>query len=194
MPVNLVDLPNHRTRCKALLEAQSNTTKHLDRSSLDRTLRAQVPKASMDDISSGMDVLVYREKPTDKWEGPDRVVSCSCKQVWLNVNDKGHIFLVDNVNEYVPLVVIVKQDAQAASAARATDNNVRYTVDNVNAGEVRNLFDVAQDSATLLALPVTVPGSDVGPVVDNVIAGDVFIADVGRRVGEMREKAQRAAP
>jgi len=69
MPVNPVDLPNHRDRCKALLEARSAMTKHLGRSCLDRALRSQVPKAAMADICPGMDVLVYREKPTDKWEG-----------------------------------------------------------------------------------------------------------------------------
>lgn len=156
MPVNAVDLSNHRERCKALVEARVDMAKHVARDRLGRALSSQVPRAAVADISSAMDVLAYREKPVDKWEGPYRVVSCSNKQVWLDVKGKAKMFSIDKVKEYVPPPVS------------------------------------GDDGSTVPAAP---PPSDdvVASILDGIIGGDTLVAELGRRTGELREKAYRWA-
>ena len=155
MPVSPADLPNHRERCKALVEARADMSKQIARDRLDRALRTQVPHAAAANINPGIDVLVYREKPVDKWEGPYRVISCSSKQVWLDVNNKAKMFSIDKVKEYLPPPVTGTDGEPSQTAAKPTDEQV-------------------------------------GSILDGIIAGDTLVAEISRRVGELRDKAYRS--
>lgn len=124
MPVNPVDLSNRRERCRALLDGRADMTKQIAWDRLDRALRAQVPQAAAVDIRPGMDVLVYREKPVDKWEGPYRVVSCSSKQVRLDVNDNAMMFSIAKVKEYAPAPVTGDAGEPSETPASATDKDI----------------------------------------------------------------------
>lgn len=66
LPANPADLPNQLERCKALVEARAGMMKQVERDHLSSTLRTQVPRAAAVDITSGIEVLVYREKHIEK--------------------------------------------------------------------------------------------------------------------------------
>jgi len=84
VPVKPVDLPGHRERSKAMAHERLEMVKCVAKARLDAALRNKVSSGTMVDVQPGMDVLVFREVPDKKWEGPYKVVGVSGKKVWLD--------------------------------------------------------------------------------------------------------------
>lgn len=186
LPVRPVDLPPQRERRKALVEARADMVKLTAQARLAKALRAQVPRAAKVDIAPAMRVLVYREKPR-MCEGPFTVVSCDNKHVWLDIKDRLKLFSLDKVKEYTPpLNKLVEPPPGPPAAPQASG--------------------VAARAADAPALQMSGPPSpevqpaetggdaNLGAALDGIIAGDAFLMDVGRSVGLLKGKIDRASP
>lgn len=98
LPVAPTALPAQRERMLAVHTARAALLQHMARSRVLRALRSRVLAAADADIRAGGSVLVYREPPMDKWEGPYAVVATDGKQVWLLVRGRPKQFAIDKVN------------------------------------------------------------------------------------------------
>jgi len=83
VPVKPVNLSSHHERSKAKADARQKMVKCVAKALLDAARRNKVPSGAMVDLQLCIDVLLFREVPDKKWEGPDTVVGVSGKSVWL---------------------------------------------------------------------------------------------------------------
>lgn len=134
MPVAPVSLPAQRDRVMAMHAARNEMAKHVAKSRLERAARSRVPAAADAVIRAGTSVLVYREKPVDRWIGPYEVLSTDGKQVWLNVGNSVKLFSIDKVKEYSP--------EQAQETPTTVEGDAASTSD---AARVRSVVEVAED-------------------------------------------------
>lgn len=135
MPVNPVDLPMQRERNKALVEARADMVKHVARARLSTVVRRNVPKASNTEISPGMRVLVYREKPVDEWQGPYTVQGHDGKQVWLDINDRLNLFSIDKVKLYLPPLETTEETPADVATDTVGNEDMGNVVDAIIAGD-----------------------------------------------------------
>jgi len=100
MPVNPVDLPQQKQRNIAMRTARDEMQRHVARDRLRNALRTRVPRASDSPIAEGMTVLLYSEKPVNRWVGPFTVVNTDDKLVWLDHDGQVKQFSIDKVKQY----------------------------------------------------------------------------------------------
>jgi len=167
VPIRPVDLPGHRERSKAMAEARLEMVKCIAKARLDAALRNKVTSGTMVDVQPGIDVLVFREVPDKKWEGPYKVVGVSGKKVWLDEKQRIRMYSITKVKVYNPLPNIDPAAPVVASAERETP-----PVPTAPADYTR----------------------DKGTIVDGIVAGDTIVPNVYRATGQLRDMAYRGAP
>jgi len=99
-----------------MAEARLEMVKCIAKALLDATLRNKVTSAAMVDVQPGIDVLVFREVPDKKWEGPYKAVGVSGKKVWLDEKQRLRMYSITKVNVYNPLPNIEPAAPVVASA------------------------------------------------------------------------------
>eukprot|EP00168_Porphyra_purpurea_P020863 TRINITY_DN895_c0_g1_i6.p1 TRINITY_DN895_c0_g1~~TRINITY_DN895_c0_g1_i6.p1 ORF type:complete len:1091 (+),score=259.84 TRINITY_DN895_c0_g1_i6:1132-4404(+) len=104
MPVTPLPLPAQRDRLEAMVTARKEMATRVASLRVRTALAARVPAAADRDIAPAMRVLVYREPPVDKWEGPFVAVSVKDKTVHLAVDGQLKPFGIDKVKPYLPPV------------------------------------------------------------------------------------------
>jgi len=164
IPVRTEDLPEHRDRAKALVQARADMVKHVSRLRLAAAARQPVPAAADREISAGMRVLVFRERP-DLWEGPFTVVDCDNKQVWLDVNGRLKLFSLHQVKEYTPPVNVPAAETASPKAATQAGSASPTSVD-----------------------PRTNDTAGLGSVIDGIAAGDTLLCRVSRLLGDVQHR------
>lgn len=180
LPVAPSALPSQQERMMAVHTARATLLQHLVRTRVLRALRSRVPAAADADMRAGAAVLVYRERPVDKWEGPYPAVATNGKQVWLLVSGRPKQFSIDKVNLYVaesaPALPLPRPDA--TSQARKPD-----------------AATMAGEQSSTVAEPCPARQErDMGDLLDNVIAGDQFLTFTRRGLVLWGAYIERAAP
>ena len=97
IPVTPTDLPAQVDRIKAMALARKEITKVIAKDRVTRALRINVPSAALTDIPIGSRVLVFREKPENKWVGPYTVVGVRDKAVFIDLNGTNKQVSIDKV-------------------------------------------------------------------------------------------------
>lgn len=175
MPVAPINLPAQRDRVMAMHAARQEMAKHVAKSRLERAVRSRVPGAADAVIRAGMSVLVYREKPVDKWTGPYQVLSTDGKQVWLNVGNSVKLFSVDKVKEY-------RQEEAGTTAATLED----ATTPTPDPPRVRDVVEVAEDGQVA---PTATEAAAEHPARAIPRATEVFVTEV-LKPGDVRISSQ----
>lgn len=183
MPVTPVNLPGQRDRVMAMHAARDEMAKHVAKSRLERAARSRVPASADAIIRAGMSVLVYREKPVDRWLGPYRVLSTNGKQVWLNVGNSVKLFSVDKVKEYRP------------EQAEETSTTAADHVTPVSGGpRVRDVVEVAEDGQVVptASVPATEHAPTALPRATEVYVTEVLKTGDARISSKIIQDARRA--
>ncbi len=69
------DIPEQQNRMRAIKSSRDEMVKAVAASRLRTAKSRNVPGAADNEVKVGMDVLVYRERPENKWFGPYKVVA-----------------------------------------------------------------------------------------------------------------------
>lgn len=179
-PVAPSALPSQRERMMAVHTARATLLQHLARTRVLRALRSRVPAAADADIRAGAAVLVYRERPVDKWEGPYPVVATNGKQVWLLVSGRPKQFSIDKVKLYVA------ESAPAPPSPRPDATS--------QAGQSDAATVAGEPSNTVAERSPARQERDMGDLLDSVIAGDQFLTSTRRGLVLWVASIERAAP
>eukprot|EP00168_Porphyra_purpurea_P016741 TRINITY_DN552_c0_g1_i1.p1 TRINITY_DN552_c0_g1~~TRINITY_DN552_c0_g1_i1.p1 ORF type:complete len:862 (-),score=144.43 TRINITY_DN552_c0_g1_i1:471-2858(-) len=196
-PVAPVPLPAQRERLAAMLTARKEMLRHAAKERVRVALNTRVPIAADRMVHPGQEVLVYREPPADRWEGPYAVVSQEGKVVWLAVD--GHMvqFAIDKIKAYVTPAPTPdattgarRPDAGAAegcgslpmptqqpkpTATTASTAPTRKPPHAVTFDPRTVIIDTPPDAST----PMPPAGNpDHGAVLDAVIAGEAFVNQI----------------
>jgi len=132
----------------------------------DAALRNKVPSGAMVDVQPGKDVLVFREAPDKKWEGPYKVAGVSGKKIWLDEKQWLRMYSITKVKVYSAPLNIEPAAPVVASVERETPP-----------------VPTAPSDAT----------RDKGTIVHGIITGDTLVTNVHRSMGHLRDKAYRGA-
>lgn len=179
-PVAPSALPSQQERMVAVHTARATLLQHLARTRVLRALRSRVPAAADADIRAGAAVLVYRERPVDKWEGPYPVLATNGKQVWLLVSGRPKQFSIDKVKLYVA------DSAPALSSPRPDATS--------QAGKPDVATMAGEPSNTVAKPRPARQERDMVDLLDNVIAGDQFLTSTRRGLVLWGASIERAAP
>ncbi len=99
-PFGFADLPEQRERMKAMKMARYEMVKVVAASRLKTVLNRNFPSAADNEVKVGLNVLVYRERPENRWAGPFKIVAGDDKTVWVSDNGKLEQVSTDKVREY----------------------------------------------------------------------------------------------
>ena len=155
MPVTPRDLPKQKERMLALQNARSDMVKNIAKSRLSSARRMNVPRAVDSNVKIGMDVLVYRERPVNKWTGPFKVTAIDEKMVWINKNGRMSLVSIDKVKEFKEPI------PESATASGTPDDLLAPTAE-------------AQS-----------PEKSHGTAFDEIIAADTFICRLGNAISQV---------
>ena len=97
IPIVPMALPVQVQRMKAMLKARDEMTTIIAGSQMKKALRSNAPGAAMADIPIGSEVLVYKEKPIDKWVGPHKVLDINGKMLHVEINGRATLLSIDKV-------------------------------------------------------------------------------------------------
>jgi len=184
IPVRPADLPDHRERCNANVEARAAMPKMVAQARLSKAFRQRVPRAVGKEIGPGKRVLVYREIPK-KLESPYMVAGSDGKLVWLNVNNILKLFSVDKVQLYKPPITPATADeGPSATAAATTTNTPGVAVTNSSGTPRAGATDPTGDGTGTVAFNVA----------DGISAAGVIFNSVYRHIGLVSLSRLRAAP
>lgn len=100
LPIHPKDLPEQRDRMQAMQSARTEMTKIVAKTRVHVALSKNVPAAADAAIRILDKVLVYREKPVNKWLGPYNVLDINGKIVHVDINGKSSQFSVDKVKPF----------------------------------------------------------------------------------------------
>ena len=101
IPVVPTQLPEQISRMAALHSAQKEMFASIAKERLNTAIRTNVPSAAIKDIEVGAEVLVYREKPENKWTGPFTVLQSDGKVLQVDVKGSPTQVSVDKVKLYL---------------------------------------------------------------------------------------------
>ena len=90
IPITPVDLPNQMVRMRAMARTRKEMSCVIAKEKISKALRMNVPTAALNDIAIGSQVLVYREKPENRWVGPHRVIGIKGKCIFLDLDGNHH--------------------------------------------------------------------------------------------------------
>lgn len=93
-------LPDQIQRLHAMKQARNEMAKVISSSKLTRALRMNVPSASRNELKIGDKVLVYREKPIEKWVGPHQILNIDGKMAHIDYNGEMKLYSVDKLKLY----------------------------------------------------------------------------------------------
>lgn len=96
-PIYPKDLPDKIDRMRAMLLARAEMEKIMESTRVNVALAQNVPAAADAEISIHDEVLVYGERPVDKWMDAHTVVNVKEKMVQFNVNVRIVQFSIDKV-------------------------------------------------------------------------------------------------
>lgn len=100
LPIHPRDLPDQRDRMRAMQLARSEMAREIAKARVHVALRRNFPAAADADVKILDQVLVYLEKPVNKWLGPFTVIDFNDKSVYVNINGKTSRYSVDKVKVY----------------------------------------------------------------------------------------------
>lgn len=144
IPIAPADLPEQVARMKAMISARSEMTAVMAKSKLSTVLRSNIPAAALSDITIGSEVLVYREKPENKWVGPYRVLTIDGKVVHVDANGTSMQLSIDKVKRYsqpAPEMTQPKEPQGDSSAGPSTQAMPRDILE-----DLREAIDAAKDN------------------------------------------------
>ena len=95
--VTPMDLPAQVDRMKAMVLARKEMTRIIAKERIPRALRTNVPSAAHTDIPIGSRVLIFREKPENKWIGPYRVLDVKDKCLFIDLDGTDYQVSLDEV-------------------------------------------------------------------------------------------------
>jgi len=166
VPVKPVNLSSHHERSKAKADARQKMGRCAAKARLDAARRNKVPSGAMVDEQLGIDVLVFREVPDKKCEGPDTVVGVSGKSVWLKEKQRLRMYSITKFKVYNP-------------------PPKKKPTDQVMASVEHEMPPVATAPADSTSYKST--------IVDSIIAGDTLVTNVLCAMGQLRDKADCGA-
>eukprot|EP00171_Calliarthron_tuberculosum_P000524 IDg524t1 len=100
LPSGFSDVPEQRERMKTMIQARNEMAVIIAKSRIQTALNKRVPRAADRVVDVGKEVLVYREKPENRWVGPFKVIAGKGKSVWINVKGKLRNVSIDKIKEY----------------------------------------------------------------------------------------------
>ena len=100
IPVTPMDLPAQVHRMKAMVLGRKKMTRIITKERITMASRTNVPSAAHTDIPIGSRVLIFREKPENKWIGPYRVLDVKDKCLFIDLDGTDYQVSVDKVKAY----------------------------------------------------------------------------------------------
>lgn len=176
MPVAAVDLPSQGERARATATARAEIARHVAKAKLSLSLRARVTRAPHETLRAGTLALAYREKSKDEWVGPFTIISTDNKQVSLEMDGKLRHFSVDKVKTY-------NQPAPITTAAPIPPPTVvPATTPGSSAAETPR--------AATGPAPATGVPTDMGIIMDAIIAGDTLLVRIHSEVNKFTARGE----
>ena len=122
------DYPEQRNRMKAIQIARKEMEKVIAKQILATALRSNVPKAADNETRIGSDVLLYKERPVNKWLGPYKVMAGDNKNLLLNINGRIAPASVDKVK--------VLRKTTSSNTGPTFSNSMDSVIDQAISGEL----------------------------------------------------------
>ena len=112
IPIQSDNLPGQIERMQAMQSARRELSKdpftqplssnlEIAGQRLSTAMKSKVPSATDVELDIGSEVLLYKEKPTNKWAGPFRVLDVKDKVVWIDIDGRISQLSVDKVKPYL---------------------------------------------------------------------------------------------
>lgn len=100
LPIYPKDLPEQRSRMRAMQLARSDMSQIMAKARVHVALNRNVPYAADTKIRIRDKVLVYRENPISKWTGPYNFLDVKGKAIYADVKGELTQFSVDKVKPF----------------------------------------------------------------------------------------------
>ena len=102
IPVARKDLPGMMERMQAMEAGRKDMADILARNRISKAVQSNVPAAADKEIAIGSKVLVFKEKPINKWIGPFEVRDVKKKVVFVDMDGRLSQLSIDKVKTYTP--------------------------------------------------------------------------------------------
>ena len=150
--VVLIDLPQQKERIEVMRSACDEMAKAISQRRLSTALKSNTPAATSYDVSIGTKVLVHREVPVGKWDGPAPVRDVLGKNVFSDIKGRLVNFSVDKGKGYI------KDKVERAEDRAVEESNVRET----NEGHSKALYRIKNGARAEVINWTAVYGAHVG--------------------------------
>lgn len=101
LPIHPKNLPDQRDWMNAMKLARAEMSRITANERMRTALSRNAPAAAGAEYRIADQVLVYREKPVNKWVGPFAIVNVQGKTGFVDVNGKATQFAVDKIKLYL---------------------------------------------------------------------------------------------
>lgn len=123
IPVQSGYLLGQVERMKSMRSARGKLSKEIAGQRLSTATISKVPSATNNELHIGSEVLFYKERPTNNWVGPYRILDVKYKVEWVNIDGRISQCSVDKVKPYL-------QDYAISPPSQNTHGHTRGTSDN----------------------------------------------------------------
>lgn len=187
IPGGTNEQPEQRKRMLALKIARSEMLKVIARQRLATAIQKNVPKVANHDISIGSDVLLYKERPVNRWLGPYKVIAGDMKNLLLNVDGRIVPASVDKVKTFKRVQAESKDTA--TPAAPGARREMESTIDRIISGEI--FMVTLRGSLTSAERKHTTYEKDHAPTPSDILVTEILDSKDVRNSSQVFQEAKQ---